>query len=130
MRPPGESPRATRQKVPPRKGRTLQRTVSLLGNTGLGAACRSNSYVASGDATHQHNGAYSRADAPTSFTGDASAGWRGGADGTWDYRTTSSIAAASGKLRARHLLRHPAEVQVHQFPGRVEVARILVSLRM
>jgi hypothetical protein len=26
------------------------------------------------------------------------------------------IAAASGKVRARHLLRYPGEVQVHQFP--------------
>lgn len=67
MRPPGESPRAMRQKVPPRKGRTPRRTVPLPGNTGPGAACRSNSYVASGDTTHQLNGAYSRADAPTPF---------------------------------------------------------------
>ena len=35
----------------------------LLMQRGLGAACHSYSNVASGDATHQQNGAYSRADA-------------------------------------------------------------------
>lgn len=48
---------------------------SPLGGVDPRVACRSNSYVASGDTTHEHNGAYSRADALTPFSTGAINPW-------------------------------------------------------
>lgn len=61
---PGESPRALRQRVPARKGRSPGRPPHLRRAT-PGQLAKATVMCASGDATHQLNGAYSRADART-----------------------------------------------------------------
>ena len=72
---------------------------------GPGAACRSDSPVASGDATHQLNGAYSRADAPTPSHRRAGSA---GAHGCFPLRHAGPGSMAQAAALSQLPIRQPA----------------------